>query len=133
MSVFIKDQHSEQLSLFREVNGVGKALISQIVSAINAKFLTALMNRATNAIPGPVHIVLDYLKDTYVKFTLQLLDETDTLLCAINYTPTSPIDTIFTAVEDLADYAEFKGATMTQQHTTAKAYIILNKGGLLKE
>ena len=59
MSVVIKDQYNEQLLLFREVNGVEKALISQIVSAINAEFLTALRNCATNAMPGPVHLVLD--------------------------------------------------------------------------
>ena len=70
MSVFIKDQYNEQLRLFREINGVEKALISQIVSAINAEFLIALRNRATNAIPGPVHLVLYYLKDAYVKLPL---------------------------------------------------------------
>ena len=75
-----------------------KALIYQIVSAINAEFLTALRNSATNAIPGPVQLVLNYLKDTYGKGTPQLLDEKETPLCAINYTPASPIDTIFTAV-----------------------------------
>ena len=75
MSVVVKDQYNEQLRLFREVNGVKKALISQIVSAINAEFLTELRNRATNAIPGPVHLFLDYLKDTYGKVTPQLLDK----------------------------------------------------------
>ena len=46
MSVVIKDQYNEQLCLFRGVSGVKKALISQIVSAINAEFLTALRNCA---------------------------------------------------------------------------------------
>ena len=133
MSVVIKDQYNEKLHLFREINRVEKALISQIVSVINAEFLTALRNCATNAIPGPVHLVLDYLKDTYVKVTPQLLDKKETLLRAINYTQGSPIDTIFTAVEDLADYSKLNGATMTQQQTIAKAYIILNRGGLLKD
>ena len=133
MSDVIKDQYNEHLRLFREINGVEKALISQIVSAINAEFLTELRNRATNAIPGPVHLVLDYLKDIYGKVTHQLLDEKETLLRAINYTPASPIDTIFTAVEDLADYSKLNGAALNQHQTIAKAYIILNKGGLLKE
>ena len=75
MVVVVKDQYNEQILLFREVNGVEKALISQIVSAINAAFLTLLRNRATNAIPGTVHPVLDYLNDTYGKFTPQLLDK----------------------------------------------------------
>ena len=110
-----------------------KSLISQIVSAINAEFLTALRNRAANAIPGPLYLVLDYLKDTYGKVTPQLLDKKETLLRAINYTPASPIYTIFTAVKDLAYYAEINGATMTQQQTIANSYIILNKYGLLKE
>ena len=80
-----------------------------------------------------MHLVLDYLNDTYGKITPQLLDEKETLLRATNYTPSSPIDTIFTAVENLADYAELNCATMTHQQTISKAYIILNKGGLLKE
>ena len=101
--------------------------------AINAEFLTALRNPATNAIPGPIHLVLDYLKDTYGKVTPQLLDGKETLLRAINDTLASPIDTIFTAVEDLAEYADLNGAKMAQQQTIAKAYVILNKGGLLKE
>ena len=115
MSVVVKYQHNEQLRLFREVNGVEKMLISHIVSTINAEFLTALINRATNAIPGPVYLVLDYLKDTYGKFIPKLLDKKETLLRTINYTPESPIDTIFTAVDGLADYANLNGATMTQQ------------------
>ena len=110
-----------------------KALIYQIVSAINGEFLNAPRNCATNAIPGPVHLVLDYLKYTYGKVTPQLLDKKETLLRAINYTPASPIDTIFTAVEDLADYSELNGDTMTQQQTIAKAYIILNNSCQLKE
>ena len=105
MSVVVKYQYNEQLRFFREVNGVEKALISQIVSGINAEFLTALRNRATNAIPGSVHLVLDYLNDTYRKVTPQMIDKKETLLSAKNYTPSSPIDTIFTAVEDLVDYA----------------------------
>ena len=110
-----------------------KALISQIVSAINAELLIALRNLATNEIPGPVHLVLDYLKDAYGKVTPQLLGEKETLLRAIKYTLSSPIDTIFTEVEDLAGYAKINGDTMTQQQTIAKAYIILNKCGILKE
>ena len=102
------------------------------MSAINAEFLTALRNCATNEIPGPVHLVLDYLKYTYGKINPQLIDKKETLLRATNYTLTSPIDTIFTAVKDLADCAELNGATMTRQQTIAKSYIILNKGGLLK-
>ena len=48
MSVVVKYQYNEQLRFFREVNGVEKALISQILSAINAQLLTALINCATN-------------------------------------------------------------------------------------
>ena len=88
MRVVIKDQYNEQLRLFREVNGVEKALISQIVSAINAEFLTALRNFATNAIPGHVHLVLDYLNDTYGKVTPQLLEK-KRHSCAPQITPQS--------------------------------------------
>ena len=63
----------------------------------------------------PVHLGLDYLNDTYGKVTPQLLAKKDTLLRTTNYTLALPIDTIFTKVEDLADYAELSCATMTQQ------------------
>ena len=133
MTVTLKDIHTENLRLFREVHGVEKALISQIVSAIDAAYIDTLRSRTTNAIPGPVHAVLTYLKETYGRVTAQLLDDKETNVRAMNYHPSTPIDTIFTAVEDLTDYADLNGSPMTQHQCISKAYLILNKGGQLKE
>ena len=46
----------------------------------------------------------------------------------MTYNPTHPIDNIFTAIDDLVDFAELARNNITQrQCVTRAAYIILNK------
>ena len=71
--------------------------------------------------------------DTYGCFTSQLLDDKYTNVRAMTYNPSMPINAIFTEVEDLADYADLNGAPMMSHQIIRKAYLILTKGGHLKE
>ena len=43
--------------------------------------------------------------------------------------PTHPIDNIFTAINDLVDFAELAINNITQRQCVTRAYIILNKSG----
>jgi hypothetical protein len=45
MVTAMKDAHREQLCLFREVQGVEKAVIQQIVKAVEAPYLAAIRDR----------------------------------------------------------------------------------------
>ena len=61
----MQDLHQEALRVFIEVNAVDKALIQQIIEAIEPKYLSALRDRMTNSIKIPVFDVLQYLENSY--------------------------------------------------------------------
>jgi hypothetical protein len=62
MATVLKEAHHEQLRLFREVQGVEKALIQELVQTIGAMYLSSIRNRATNSLQGTVYQVLDHLQ-----------------------------------------------------------------------
>jgi prephenate dehydratase len=58
----MKEQHHENLRLFREVQRVEKALIQQIVQAVEAPYLASIRDRNnSNSLRGTVHHILDHL------------------------------------------------------------------------
>jgi hypothetical protein len=133
MAATLKEEHKEKLRLFREVEGVEKALIQQIVKAVRPEYLNALRNRSTNSINGPVYNIIDHLSTTYGRVTAQMFDDKSELLRQMTYDPNQPIDNIFTAVDELADFAELARNNITQRQCVSRAYLILNKSGKLKE
>jgi hypothetical protein len=48
MSTVMKEEHHENLRLFCEVQGVEKALIQQIVQAVDAPYVASIRDRASN-------------------------------------------------------------------------------------
>jgi hypothetical protein len=65
MATAMKDAHIEQIRLFREVQGVEKALIQQIVQAVEAPYLMALRERRSNSLRGTVTQILEHLQTVY--------------------------------------------------------------------
>ena len=66
MATTLREQHKEStIRLFKEVEGIKKALIQQIVQAIKPDYLNALHNRTTTAITGPVYNIIEHLSTTY--------------------------------------------------------------------
>ena len=57
-----RDRHTEELRLFREVQGVEKALKQQLIQAVEPTYLAAIRNRATNALQGTVFEILEHLQ-----------------------------------------------------------------------
>jgi hypothetical protein len=133
MATTLKEEHKEKLRLFHEVEGAEKALIQQIVKAVRPEYLNALCNRSTNLITGPVYNIIDHLSSTYGRVTAQMFDDKSEELRQMTYDPSQPIDNIFTAVNELADFAELARNNITQRQCVSRAYLILNKSGKLKE
>lgn len=129
MSNTLRDAHNEAIRIFNEVQGVDKALLQQLIEAIEPQFLFALRNRQTNSITLPLHEVLEYLTDTYGRVTPQMLAEKSQDISQMSYTVNLPIDIVFNAVEDLADFAELAGTPLTQPQTVQYAYLILLRTG----
>ena len=56
-----RDENEEATRLFREVNGMERALIQQIVSAVEAEYLKVLCNPITNKITKSIPEIFTYL------------------------------------------------------------------------
>lgn len=84
-----RHQYTEEMGLYREVLGVERALIQQIVQAIEPKYLNG-------------------------DLTPKDLDEMNTQVKEMTFNPTEPVDTVFTAIDDLAEIAEAAENPLTE-------------------
>jgi len=109
------EHHKEQLRLFREVEGVEKALIQQIIKSVEAPYLAAIRDRVSNSLTGTVQQILDYLQTAYSRVSPQMLEDREQELRNLTYNPRLPIDVVFNAVEDYIDFAELALQPMSQR------------------
>ena len=129
MAEVLKNAHQENIRLFREVQGVEKALIQQIVRALDAPYLIAIRDRNSNSLTGTISDILAHLHQVYGVYgqvSPQMLENREQELKDMTYTPRHPIDTVFNAVDDLADFARLGKQPFTYQQIVSKAYIIIN-------
>ena len=122
-----RDEHAEALRVFQEYLGVERALIQQIVAAVEPKYLKALRNPVTNKITQSIPIIFDYLFETYGDVTPQELRHLTTQVESLNFPPNEPVDTIFTEIDDLGTIAELAHAPMTEQQKINMAYLLLQQ------
>jgi hypothetical protein len=127
MSAVLREAHQEQLRLFREVQGVGKALIQQIVQAVESPYLASIRDQSSNSLRGTVYKILEHLQTVYGRVSPQMLEDREQELWTMTYNTKYPIDIVFNAVEDYVDFAELGNQPLTQRQVIAKAYVILNK------
>ena len=99
----MRDQHAEQMHVFKEVNVIDQVLIQQIIQAVESDFLSASHDCTTNSINLPVFDVLDYLGNTYGNVTEEMLHECEDGVTCMSYSLSQPIDIIFNALDNLAD------------------------------
>ena len=118
-----RDLHQEQLRVFTEVNAVNQALKQQITQTIEPDYFNALCNCTLNLINAPVFEVLDFLGNTYRKVTKEQLQEKEDNVNRMAYSLHQPINLIFNALDNLADYVELSDSPQI----VSKAYIILNR------
>ena len=104
-----KSEHDEDLRVFREYTLMQRALIQQVLQAIDGKYLSALRNRVTGQIPNDTRSIMSYLFRVYGQITpAQLQDKEDTVK-NFNYSMDEPIDSLFNEVEDLQELGELSG------------------------
>ena len=127
MSTVLREAHQEALRIFREVQGVEKALLQQIVQAIEAPYLSSLRDRTRNSLRGTVYEILEHLHSVYGRVSPQMLEDREQELRSMTYNTKYPTDIVFNAVKDYIDFAELGSQPLTPSQTIAKAYVILNK------
>jgi len=98
-----------------------KALIAQIVDALDPIYLRALLNQATGQHASSIRAVLLHLFATYGKITPQQVKAKDMAIYNTHYSIVLPVDTVFNAIHHLVfDLAEHGNFPLTSQSVDAR-------------
>jgi hypothetical protein len=128
-----KDVWKELKQDFELCQATEKALIAQLVETIDPIYLRAMLNRATGQYAASIRALLLHLFTTYGKITPQQVKAKEMELYNMHYDISQPVDTVFNAVDDLADLAEHANSPMTQQQMMDLAYVIFAKQTILQQ
>ena len=121
-----EDAHKKRFHLYNACVGVEKALIQQLVKAVEEDWLTPLRNQTTNALQGTIPDIVAYLFTTHGDISPESLIKREQQVKTMEYRPdTEPVDKVFTEVTQLIDYASAAGAPYTRPQTLNIAYVIL--------
>ena len=97
----LREEHKEQIRLFRETVDVEKALIKQLVAAIEPKYIKNLRNTDSNAINIPLHDVFTHLFTRYGNVNADTLMEIEEKVKTMEYNLVEPLVTVFNEIEEL--------------------------------
>ena len=87
------------MRLFREVTGLEKSLVQQIVGTVEVDYLADIHNSTTNSINDTVAGVLTHLQENYSQLMLHELLECEDIVKKMVYNPCNPIATVFSSYE----------------------------------
>ena len=126
-------EHTMRVKLFQEATVVKKAILQQIIKAVDSAYLKALRNNLTNTLDH-LHLydILGHLYTTYDYVSPSKLKEYEDAVRDLIYDPGDPIDNVFTTIENVATIAARAGSDYTHAHKNNMANVILNKTGLYK-
>ena len=122
-----KTLHEKATQTFQTYQLVQRALVQQVLEAIDSKYLSSICNRVTDQVPDEIHELILHLFRLYGKITPQHLRATREAVEQMNYTTDEPISIIFDAVEDLVEIAELVGRPYSPDQIVNIGYIILSK------
>jgi len=104
-----------------------KALVAQVVESIDSTYLRALLDRTTGQYAANLRDVLSHLYDTYGTITPHQIHAKETAIRNMHFDLSMPIDSVFNAVEDLADLAEHAHSAWTPELMMDLAYMVLDQ------
>jgi len=110
-----------------------KALIAQIVESIDSIYLRALLNRTTGQYAANLRDVITHLFTTHGKITPQQIRTKENAIYNMAFDISQPVDTVFNAIEDLADLAEHANSALSHQQMIDLAYVIFAKHPILQQ
>jgi hypothetical protein len=108
-------------------HATSKALVSQVVDAIDPMHIRALVNRATGAYTTDLHSILTHLFTAYGTVTPQQVEAQKTAITNMLYSIATPVDVIFNAIDDLVDFAAHGRAPISPEQMEDLAYVVLSK------
>jgi hypothetical protein len=117
---------------FQLCQATDKALIAQLVAAIEPIYLRALLNRDTGQYAGNIRAIILHLFNTHGKITPQQVKAKEDQLHLFHYDISQPVDIVFNNINDLVDLADHARAPMTEQQMINLAYVIFAKQTILQ-
>jgi hypothetical protein len=108
-----------------------KALVAQLVDAIDPIYLRAMLNRATGQYSGSIRAIVQQLFQTYGKVTPQQVKSKEMELYAMHFDISEPVDTVFNCIDDLADLAghAMTPSPLSEQQITTTPIVRPNTAG----
>jgi hypothetical protein len=113
---------------FELCQATDKALVAQLVKAIDPICLRAMLNHATGQCSGSVRAVLQQSFHTCSKVTPQQIKAKEMELHHKNYNISQPVDTVFNCIENLSDLADraMSSSPMTDQQMIELACVVFS-------
>ena len=128
-----KDVWKELKYQFDLCQATEKALIAQIVEAIDPIYLRAMLNRATGQYSHSIRAVITHLFATHGRITPQQVSAKEQEALNMHYDISQPVDTVFNTIDDLADLSEQAESPMTARQHINLAYVILARQPILQQ
>ena len=122
-----RDDHPEDVCLFKEVLDVERALQQQIVAALDAKYIKALRDPIKRKIPRSIPEIFEHLFNAYGHVTPSELHKLKQKVENMQFAPNEPIDTLVTEIKDLVDIAEIAGSPITDCQRVNIGCIVLQQ------
>jgi len=113
--------------IFALCQATEKALIAQVVDAVDPIYLRAILNRTTGQYAANLRDVLAHLYDTYGTITPQQVWAKENAIRNMVYDLSMPIDSVFDAIDDLADLADHAHSAWSPQQKMDLAHMVLAK------
>ena len=101
----MRDDHKEEIRVFREVDNVDRALKNQLSEALPEIYIKRFRDRHTNTLNDSSHNILKYLFDTYGDLTPEELSSTEEKVKTKVFDITQPLIVMFNEIQDLQDMA----------------------------
>ena len=128
-----KDVWRAAHTIFALCQATEKALIAQVVDSIDPIYLRALLNRTTGQYATSLRDVLTHLFETYGKITPEQLRAKEQAIYNMPFDISMPVDTVFNAIDDLADLAEHARSAWSHQQMMDLAYMVFAKHPVLQQ
>ena len=126
-----RDVWKEKHYTFHLNQAVEKALIAQVVSAVEPQYLAAVCNRQTGRYGSNVLAVLQHLFTTYGHITPQQLKTREMEICNMHFHMALPVDAIFNAIDELMELAKYALMPMSSTQAVSLDYVVFSKNPIL--
>ena len=127
-----RERHKETIRCFRLYHNVNKALMTQLLQAVDNVYIRALKNQHTGFSQCHIRDVLHYLFTHYGKVTPQALMENDTTFRQ-DWDPTTPFELLIDQIESAQEFALDGFQPYTTAQILTNAYTLVHKTGAFND